>query len=133
MVEKEVKECMKYIIYRVQAREWERNYSKSDKGKKRRKKYNRKYEQKQTTMKRRKEWRQSDKGKEWFKEYAKKNAKKNIKKIHIREMYRGIKERCKTNGGSIGKTKYHIEGFGWVHPPIHGGDTWCWDGVTREN
>ena len=51
----------------------------------------------------------------------------------IDRMHSKIKERCKTNGGSIGKTKYHIEGYGWVHPPIHGGDTWRWDGVTRNN
>jgi len=31
----------------------------------------------------------------------------------IDRMHSAIKKRCKNNGGSIGKTKYHIEGL-WV-------------------
>lgn len=56
----------------------------------------------------------------------------NLYDVHVADMYASIKKRCKTNGGSIGKTKYHIEGFGWVHPPINGDETWRWDGVTRK-
>ena len=57
----------------------------------------------------------------------------NLYDVHVAAMYESIKKRCKNRYGLIGKTKYHIEGFGWVYPPINGGSSWRWDGVTRKN
>jgi hypothetical protein len=152
IVEKEVEECMKYIIYRVQARERSRKYCESDKGKKKNKEYNKSKKKKEYDKK----YRQSDKGKKKRKVQEKKylqsdkgvitQRKKNkksydkdmgtVKGKRRRDIYRmhsAIKKRCKNNGGSIGKTKYHIEGYGWVYPPINGRRNWRWDGVTRKN
>jgi len=55
MVEKEVEECMKYILKKVQKREINRRYCESDKGKKKNKEYNNSKKKKENYKKWRKE------------------------------------------------------------------------------
>jgi len=86
-----------------------------------------------------KKYSQSDKGVVCSRKKSKKRYDKDMgtvegkRKWDIDKMHSAIKKRCKNRDGLIGKTKYHIEGYGWVYPPINGGDTWRWDGVTRKN
>ena len=86
-----------------------------------------------------KKYRQSDKGIIYQSKESQKRYDKDMGTVEgkrrrdIDRMHSKIKERCKNRYGLIGKTRYHIEGYGWVHPPINGDENWRWDGVTRKN
>tara|TARA_B110000438_G_scaffold104965_1_gene103522 strand:+ start:164 stop:628 length:465 start_codon:yes stop_codon:yes gene_type:complete len=154
MVEKEVEECMEYILKKVQKREINRRYSAKHKEKISIKDKMQYKKDPDKFRKRCKAWRDNnrDKKRAIDKKYSrsdkgvvcsrKKNKKRYDKdmgtvegkrKWDIDRMHSSIKKRCENHYGLIGKTKYHIEGYGWVHPPINGDETWRWDGVTRKN
>jgi len=97
MVEKEVEECMEYMLKKVQRKEINRRHYEKSKEKiliKKKKQYKK---DPVKFCKRHKAWRDN-----------------NLYYVQVLDMYASIKKRCKNNGGTIGKTKYHIEGYGWV-------------------
>jgi hypothetical protein len=135
MVEKEVEECMEYMLKKLIIRKYERDrkriYGKNNPEKKKEsnRRYNAKYKEKILAKKKK----QYKKDPVKFCKRCKAWRDNNLYDVHVADMYASIKERCKNRYGLIGKTKYHIEGYGWVHPPINGNDAWRWDGVTRKN